>query len=50
MGNREGETVMAKVWEYVKAGVNFYVDFVHDWPGFVSIAWPVTIVVAIWLF
>ncbi len=41
---------MAKAWEYLKAGVNFYVDFVQDWPGFVAILWPVTIVIAVWLF
>ncbi len=38
---------MAKVLEYTKAAVNVYVDFVHDWPGFVAIIWPVTIVIAI---
>lgn len=38
---------MAKVWEYTKVAVNGYVTFIQDWPGFVGLIWPVTIVIAI---
>ena len=36
---------MAKAWDFMKEAVNVYVDFVQDWPGFVAIAWPVTLIV-----
>lgn len=41
---------MAKAWEVFKGAVNVYVDFVNDWPGFVAIAWPLTVILAVWFF
>lgn len=40
---------MQKTWDFIKKAVNTYVDFVQDWPGFVAILWPLTVVIAIWL-
>jgi hypothetical protein len=37
---------MTKVWEYTKAAINVYVDFIEDWPGAVAIFWPVSLVIA----